>query len=60
MLNLHKLSPDEQKQLREYVKSIKEIKKEINELLNKANQDVSEERNPHDMSKGLTMNLEED
>jgi vancomycin resistance protein YoaR len=34
--NLKTLSPDEQTKLKEYISSIKEIKKEINELMKKA------------------------
>lgn len=34
--NLKTLSPDEQTKLKEYISSMKEIKKEINELMKKA------------------------
>lgn len=33
---LDRLSPDEKKKLKEYIESVKEIKKEIDELLEKA------------------------
>lgn len=51
------LTPDEQKQLKEYVNSIKEIKKSINELLKKQNMRLSEEGG--NMSTGLTLNVEQ-
>lgn len=46
-MKLENLSPEEKKKLKEYITSLKEIKKEIKELLDKAEvkniQDVSEE-----------------
>lgn len=58
MSKLKNLSPDEQQQLREYIMSVKEIKKQIKELLNKANNDISEEGG--NMSSGLTLNVSEE
>lgn len=50
-----KLSPDETTKLKEYVDAIKEIKKEIYELLHK---DTVEEQGGN-MSSGLTLKAEE-
>lgn len=58
MSKLKNLSPDEQQQLREYIMSVKEIKKQIKELLNKANNGISEEGG--NMSSGLTLNVSEE
>lgn len=49
-----KLSPDDQKKLKEYIDAIKEIKKEIYELVNK---DAVQEGG--NMSSGLVLNPEE-
>jgi hypothetical protein len=49
------LSPDDKKKLKEYIDAIKEIKKEIHELINK--QGIEEEGG--NMSSGLTLNPEE-
>jgi hypothetical protein len=52
---LSKLSPDEKSKLKEYIDAIKEIKKEIHELINK--EEISEEGG--NMSSGLVLNPEE-
>lgn len=52
---ISKLSPDEKKKLQEYVDAIKEIKKEIQELINK--EEIEEVGG--NMSSGLTLNPEE-
>jgi len=48
-----KLSPDEKTKLEEYVNALKEIKKEISELLNKPSM---EEETGGNRSSGLTLN----
>jgi len=50
---LKNLSPDEQTQLKEYIDSMKEIKKEITKLVGKAKQPVQEQGG--NMSSGLTL-----
>lgn len=50
---ISKLSPDDKKQLEQYIKSIKEIKKSIFELVNK-NTEIEEVGG--NMSKGLYLN----
>ena len=52
---ISKMSPDDKKKLKEYIDAIKEIKKEIHELLNK--EEIEEEGG--NMSSGLTLNPEE-
>jgi len=60
---LDRLSPDEKKKLKEYIESVKEIKKEIDELLEKAGvkytmeskRKVDEEGG--NMSSNLTLNI---
>jgi molecular chaperone GrpE (heat shock protein) len=60
---LDRLSPDEKKKLKEYIESVQEIKKEIDELLEKAgvkytmesNRKVDEEGG--NMSSNLTLNI---
>jgi hypothetical protein len=52
---ISKLSIDEKKKLKEYIDAIKEIKKEIHELLNK--EEIEEDGG--NMSSGLTLNPEE-
>jgi len=60
---LDRLSPDEKKKLKEYIESVKEIKKEIDELLEKAGvkytmeskRKVDEEGG--NMSSNLTLNM---
>jgi hypothetical protein len=51
-----KLSPDDKKKLEEYIDAIKEIKKEIKELINK---DAIAESGGN-QSSGLTMNVREE
>jgi len=51
-----KLSPDKKEQLKQYVEAIKEIKKEIYELIN---EEALEEEGGN-MSSGLTLNPEEE
>jgi hypothetical protein len=51
-----KLSPDDKKKLEEYIDAIKEIKKEIHELINK---DAIAESGGN-QSSGLTMNVREE
>jgi hypothetical protein len=55
---LQNLSPDEQTQLKEYIDSMKEIKKEITKLVGKAKQPVQEQGG--NMSSGLTLKDEND
>ena len=55
---LKNLSPDEQTQLKEYIDSMKEIKKEIAKLVGKAKQPVQEQGG--NMSSGLTLKDEND
>jgi hypothetical protein len=60
---LDKLTPEEQKKLKEYIESVKEIKKEIDQLLEKAGvkytmepkRKVDEEGG--NMSSNLTLNI---
>jgi hypothetical protein len=52
---ISKMSPDDKKKLKEYIDAIKEIKKEIHELINK--EEIEEEGG--NMSSGLTLNPEE-
>jgi len=60
---LDRLSPDEKKKLKEYIESVQEIKKEIDELLEKAGvkytmeskRKVDEEGG--NMSSNLTLNI---
>ena len=52
---ISKMSPDDKKKLKEYIDAIKEIKKEIHELLNK--EEIEEDGG--NMSSGLTLNPEE-
>ena len=58
-MKLENLSPEEQKKLKEYITSLKEIKKEIKELLEKAEivnvKDISEEGG--NKSSGLFLNI---
>ncbi len=58
-MKLENLSPEEQKKLKEYITSLKEIKKEIKELLEKAQiknvEGISEEGG--NMSSGLHLNV---
>lgn len=51
-----KLSPDNKEKLKQYAESIKEMKKEISEMLNKAN--ISEEGG--NKSSGLYLNPNEE
>lgn len=51
-----KLSPDDKEKLKQYAESIKEMKKEINELLNKSS--ISEEGG--NQSSGLYLNPNEE
>jgi hypothetical protein len=51
-----KLSPDDKKKLEEYIDAIKEIKKEIHELINK--DAIAEDGG--NMSSGLYMSTEEE
>ena len=51
-----KLSPDDKEKLKQYAESIKEMKKEINELLNKSS--ISEEGG--NKSSGLYLNTNEE
>lgn len=50
-----KLSPDDQKKLKEYIDAIKEIKKEIYELVNKE----AVQETGGNMTSGLVLNPEE-
>jgi hypothetical protein len=52
---ISKLSPDKKEKLKQYVEAIKEIKKEISELIN---EDAIEEVGGN-VSSGLTLNPEE-
>ena len=52
---ISKLSPDDKKKWKEYIDAIKEIKKEINELINK--DEIAEVGG--NMSSGLVLNPEE-
>jgi hypothetical protein len=59
-MNLENLSPEEQKQLKEYLQSLREIKKEVGKLVNKCGYDLKEEddtistnSNTHNRSTGL-------
>jgi hypothetical protein len=52
---ISKMSPDDKKKLKEYIDAIKEIKKEIHELLNK--KEIEEDGG--NLSSGLTLNPEE-
>lgn len=54
---LKHLTPDEQTQLKEYIDSIKEIKKEISKLMSKAKGGMMEQGG--NMSSGLTLKTEE-
>lgn len=58
-MKLENLTPDEQKKLKEYITSMKEIKKEIKELLEKAEvhrvEGISEEGG--NKSSGLFLNV---
>ena len=59
-MNLENLSPEEQKQLKEYLQSLQEIKKEVKKLVEKCGYSLKEEddtistnSNPHNRSTGL-------
>ena len=56
-MNLDNLSIEEKEKLKEYVNSIKEIKKEVNELLTKAGSKLRDESSGGNMSSGLTKSL---
>jgi hypothetical protein len=53
-MNLDNLSIEEKEKLKEYVNSIKEIKKEVNQLLEKAGSKLRDEGSGGNMSSGLT------
>lgn len=55
-LNLENLTAEEKEQLKQYVNSIKEIKKEINELLKKGKTPKIEEEGGN-KSSGLYLNI---
>ena len=55
--NFENLSPDEQTKLKEYVDSIKEIKKEIGKLIKKSNTKKMESEGGN-MSSGLTLSVD--
>jgi len=55
--NFENLSPDEQTKLKEYVESIKEIKKEIGKLVKKSNTKKMESEGGN-MSSGLTLSAD--
>jgi hypothetical protein len=61
-MRLSKLSPDEKKKLQEYISSLKEIKKEIHTLLEKAgvNYKNSIEEEGGNRSTGLYLNVNEE
>jgi hypothetical protein len=56
-MNLDNLSIEEKEKLKEYVNSIKEIKKEVNQLLEKAGSKLRDEGSGGNMSTGLTKSL---
>lgn len=56
-MNLDNLSIEEKEKLKEYVNSIKEIKREVNELLTKAGSKLRDESSGGNMSTGLTKSL---
>lgn len=56
--NLEALSPDEKTKLQEYIESIKEIKKEISKMLNKASK-PKEEGEGGNVSSGMVYKFEE-
>lgn len=56
-MNLDNLSIEEKEKLKEYVNSIKEIKREVNELLTKAGSKLRDESSGGNMSSGLTKSL---
>jgi len=53
-MNLENLSLEEREKLKDYINSIKEIKKEVNELLEKAGSKLRDEGSGGNMSTGLT------
>jgi hypothetical protein len=55
--NFENLSPDEQTKLKEYVESVKEIKKEIGKLVKKSNTKKMKEEGGN-MSSGLTLSAD--
>jgi hypothetical protein len=55
--NFENLSPDEQTKLKEYVESVKEIKKEIEKLVKKSNTKKMKEEGGN-MSSGLTLSAD--
>lgn len=57
---LERLSPDEKKKLKEYIQSLKEIKKEVHSLLEKAGVKYTFGESGGNMSSGLVLDVNED